>query len=296
MKPALPRTAYFLTGLCLLALLYAGIARAAPVFPELTGRVVDTVGLLSATIEQQLASQLEQHEQETSNQVVVVTLASLQGYAIDDYGYRLGRHWGIGQAEHNNGVLLIVAASERKVRIEVGYGLEGTLTDAKSHDIIQHVILPRFRNDRHEDGIVAGTEAIIGTLQGTYEPPEKTSPEISGLFYPLIIFLIGAGEFVSARFGSRLVSAGVLGAVAVAFGWLVLGSLKIGLIMGFFVAIFHFFIGGGGGPTSSHGDRSYRSSRHGGFGSGGFGGGGFGGGGFGGGGGSFGGGGASGSW
>lgn len=294
MKPALLRTAYLPIGLCLIALLYTGVARTAPEFPELTGRVVDSADLLTAEIEQQLAEQLKQHEQETSNQVVVVSIASLQGYAIDDYGYQLGRHWGIGQADRNNGVLLIVAATERKVRIEVGYGLEGTLTDALSHDIIQQVILPQFRNNRYEDGIVRGAAAIVGTLQGTYEPIKKTSSEISGLFFTLIIALISAGEFVAARFSSRMISAGVLGAMAVAFGWLVLGSLKIGLIMGLFVAVFHFFIGGGGGPTSSHGDRSYRNG--GGYGSGGFGGGGFGGGGFGGGGGSFGGGGASGGW
>jgi uncharacterized protein len=286
MKPLLLRTAYFPVGLCLLALLYTGIARAAPEFPELTGRVVDTANLLPAEIEQQLVAQLKQHEQESSNQVVVVTLASLQGYAIDDYGYQLGRHWGIGQADRNNGVLLLVAASERKVRIEVGYGLEGTLTDARSHDIIQQVILPQFRNNQYADGIVLGTEAIIATLQGTYEPVNKTASKIPGLFYGLTIILIGVGEFVAASLGSRIISAGVLGSIAVVFGWLVLGSLKIGLAMGFFVAIFHFFIGGGGGPTSSHGDRYYRSGSSGGFGGGGFGGGG----------GSFGGGGASGGW
>ncbi|HUT41915.1 MAG TPA: TPM domain-containing protein [Gammaproteobacteria bacterium] len=287
------RTAPFPIGLCLLALLFTGIARAAPDFPQLTGRVVDNANLLSPSIEQQLAGQLKQHEQDTGNQVVVVTITSLQGYAIDDYGYQLGRHWGIGQADRNNGALLIVAADDREVRIEVGYGLEGTLTDARSHDIIQQVILPQFRNNRYEDGIVRGTEAILGTLQGTYEPPEKTTPDISGLFYSLVIILISAGEFVAARFGSRMISAGVLGAITVLVGWQVLGSLKIGLLLGFFVVIFHFFIGGGGGPTGSHGKRYYRRGSSSGFGSGGFS---SGGGSFGGGGGSFGGGGASGRW
>lgn len=292
MNPSLLRLAHFSIGCCLLALLCTDSAWAAPGFPELTGRVVDTANLLPAGIEQQLTQQLEQHEQETSNQVVVVTLPSLQGYAIDDYGNQLGRHWGIGQADRNNGVLLIVAANERKVRIEVGYGLEGTLTDARSHQIIQQVMLPEFRNNHYENGIVLGTEAIMGTLQGTYEPQSNNLLDIPKYFLGLVIFLISIGEFVAAKFSSRIISTGVLASVAVLFGWLVLGSLKIGLAIAFFVAVFHFFIGGGGGPTSSHG-RGYSNSGH----SGGFGGGGFsGGGGFGGGGGSFGGGGASGGW
>jgi len=286
MNTFLLRTAHLATGLCLLALLFTGSLRAAPGFPELTGRVIDTAGLLTADVKQQLVQQLEQHEQETSNQVVVVTLSSLQGEPIEDYGYQLGRHWGIGQAEHNNGVLLIVAANDRKVRIEVGYGLEGTLTDARSHAIIQQVILPQFRDKHFGEGILRGTQAIIGTLQGTYEPPKGSASKRPEHFLGLVILLISAGEFVAAKLGSRMVSAGVLGGIAVLFGWLVLGSLKIGLVLGFFVAVFHFFIGGGGGPASQHGGRHYGSGSSGGFGGGGFGGGG----------GSFGGGGASGSW
>ena len=292
MNRFLLHAAYFSIRCCLLVLLYTGGAWAAPEFPELTGRVVDSAGLLPADVEQQLTQQLEQHEQETSNQVVVVTLPSLQGYSIDDYGNLLGRHWGIGQAELNNGVLLIVAAKDRKVRIEVGYGLEGTLTDARSHHIIQQVILPQFRNNQYSEGIVRGTEAILGTLQGTYEPQKSTSSNNPNYFFGLFLLLISVGEFIAATFSSRMISSGVLAGIAFLFGWLVMGSLKIGLVMGFFVALFHFFIGGGGGPTSSHG-RGYSGSRS----SGGFGGGGFsGGGGFGGGGGSFGGGGASGGW
>jgi len=275
--------------LLLLLLLCTGVTRAAPDFPALTGRVVDDAGLLSENIQQQLQQQLAQHEQETSNQVVVVTLSSLQGYAIDDYGYQLGRHWGIGQADRNNGVLLIVAPSEREVRIEVGYGLEGTLTDAGSHAIIEDIILPRFHDDDYEAGILQGVKAILGTLEGSYEPVARKTPVDPNILFMLFVVLISIGESVASFFGSRAVSAGVLGGIAGLLGWLLLGSLAIGLAMAFFVAIFHFFIGGGGGPTSSQGRGNYR---HGGFGSSG----GFGGGGFGGGGGSFGGGGASGRW
>jgi uncharacterized protein len=275
--------------LLLLLLLCTGHTLAAVEFPALTGRVVDAASLLPEDTRQQLEQQLAQHEQETSNQLVVVTLPSLQGYAIDDYGYQLGRHWGIGQGERDNGVLLIVAPNERKVRIEVGYGLEGDLTDAGSHAIIEDVILPQFRDNHYETGILQGVNAILGTLQGTYEAVDRKPSVDPNILFMLFVVLISIGESFASFFGSRTVSAGVLGGIAGLLGWLLLGSLAIGLAMAFFVAIFHFFIGGGGGPTSSHGRGNYRS---GGFGhSGGFGGGGFGGGG-----GSFGGGGASGSW
>ncbi len=273
----------------LLALLCAGVAWAAPDFPALTGRVVDSAGLLPENVQQQLQQQLAQHEDETSNQVVVVTLPSLQGYAIDDYGYQLGRHWGIGQGDRDNGVLLLVAPNEREVRIEVGYGLEGALTDAGSHAIIEDVILPRFRENDYEAGILQGVNAILGSLQGTYEPVARKAAADPNRLFMLFVILISIGEGFASFFGSRVISAGVLGTIAGLLGWLLLGSLAIGLAMAFFVAVFHFFIGGGGGPTSSHG---YGSRRGSGYGSSG----GFGGGGFGGGGGSFGGGGASGRW
>jgi uncharacterized protein len=263
-------------------------ALAAADFPSLTGRVVDAAGLLPEDVQQQLEQQLEQHEQQTSNQVVVVTLPSLQGYAIDDYGYQLGRHWGIGQAERDNGVLLIVAPNEREVRIEVGYGLEGILTDAGSHAIIEDVMLPQFRDNHYEAGILQGVNAILGTLQGSYEPVARKPTIDHNILFMLFIFIISIGERFASLFSSRLVSAGVLGGIAGVIGWLLLGSLAIGLAMAFFVALFHFFTAGGGGSGSG---RGYGNSRSGGFGSGG----GFGGG-FGGGGGSFGGGGASGRW
>jgi hypothetical protein len=103
-----------------------------PTFPALTGRVVDGAGLLSAAEINELDAKLKAIEDSSSDQVVVVTVSSLQGYSIEDYGLKLGNHWGVGSKELNNGVLLIVAPNERKVRIEVGRGLEATLTDATS--------------------------------------------------------------------------------------------------------------------------------------------------------------------
>ena len=144
-------------------------ALAAPQFPNLTGRVVDDAELLSTSEHERLTSLLAEHESQTTNQVVVVTLESLQGYVIEDFGYQLGRHWDIGQEGKDNGVLLIVAPTERKVRIEVGYGLEGTLTDAISSNIIEARILPAFKAGNYETGIRRGTEGILAALGGTYK-------------------------------------------------------------------------------------------------------------------------------
>src|SRR6478736_9181186 len=141
-------------------------AFAEPNFPALTGRVVDDAKLLSAADEQALTADLEALEKKSSDQVVVVTIPSLQGYAIEDYGYQLGRHWGIGTKQLNNGVLLIVAPNERKVRIEVGRGLEPTLTDALSKIIIETSILPRFRSGDFAGGIKYGAQDIEKVLTG----------------------------------------------------------------------------------------------------------------------------------
>ncbi len=131
-------------------------AAAEPAFPELTGRVVDDAGLLSYPDKVAITADLKALEDKSSDQLVVVTLPSLQGYTIEDFGYQLGRHWGIGTAKLDNGVILIVAPNERKVRIEVGSGLEGTLTDALSKIIIENSILPRFREGDFAGGIKNG--------------------------------------------------------------------------------------------------------------------------------------------
>lgn len=156
-------------------LVLASPARAEPDFPALTGRVVDEAEILSDEVEQVLTDLLEAHELETSNQVVVVTLSSLQGYSIEDYGVQLGRHWGIGQADKDNGVLLIVAPNDREVRIEVGYGLEGTLTDATAKLIIEREIIPQFKAGDLEGGVMLGTQAILSAIGGTYTPSQDSA-------------------------------------------------------------------------------------------------------------------------
>jgi uncharacterized protein len=271
--------------------LFVHTAIAAPDFPVLTGRMVDEAGILSPSFESEISAQLAAHEQVTSNQIVVVTLKSLRGYEISDYGVQLGRHWGIGQKGKNNGALLIIAPNEKKLRIEVGYGLEGVLTDALTRDIIERAIKPSLRQQNYEQGIRAGVGAMLAALSG--EPaalPPPVTAVGSGFNWDYLYFLFflaplfaGLGRSRSGKQaspGSRLGKATLFGAVAGTIVWfmahLVLLALVIGIVV-FVLALLargqlgnggHFGGGWGGGDS----------------------------GGFSGGGGSFGGGGASGDW
>ncbi len=193
----------------LLLILLAPLAHAAdPKFPPLSGRVIDQAGILSPAAESKLSDLLEQHERKTSNQVVVVTLPSLQGYDIADYGVRLGRAWQLGQRDRDNGAILIVAPRERLVRIEVGYGLEGDLPDARASAIIQQEIIPRFRAGDMEAGVVQGTIAILGTIEGTYtaRPASPGAPVVDRSMIPIlmiIVFFVVMALFNGYRGGGR---------------------------------------------------------------------------------------------
>lgn len=145
-------------------------AAGAQQFPALTGRVVDMADILSPAQEISLDAKLTQLEKQSQRQLVVVTIADLQGYDIADYGFRLGDHWGIGNKERDDGALFIVAPNERKLRIEVGYGLEGILTDALSGRIIRNIIVPRFKQGDYPGGIAAGTDELVRILM---LPPEE---------------------------------------------------------------------------------------------------------------------------
>ncbi len=148
-------------------------AWAAPKFPALTGRVVDNANILSSQTKASLDGKLAALEQKTSRQLVVVTIPSLGGYEISDYGYQLGRAWGIGQKSLNNGILFIVAPNEHKTRIEVGYGLEPIVTDALSSVIIQSRVLPSFRKGDFNAGVEAGADALIEQLSLETSEAEK---------------------------------------------------------------------------------------------------------------------------
>ncbi len=195
---------------CLLGMATQALRAAEPAFPELTGRIVDQANLLSAADEELLRADLEALEKKSTDQLVIVTLPSLQGYPIEDFGYRLGRHWGIGQKGKDNGVLLIVAPTERKVRIEVGRGLEPILTDSLSGIIIHQGILPRFKANDYPGGIKAGVRDIIAVLTGDAEgvrernqvrPDQKNDPITIFIFFVwlVIVLIVMFAVFASAR-------------------------------------------------------------------------------------------------
>ncbi|TXR49217.1 YgcG family protein [Phyllobacterium endophyticum] len=153
-----------LMAVALLALLSVGASAAE--LPALTGRVVDGANVIDAATRDQITRKLEAFEAKSSDQVVVVTVPSLEGEEIEPYSNRLYRTWAIGQKQENNGVLLVVAPNDRKVRIEVGYGLEGTLTDLLSKLIIENFIIPDFRNGDFSGGIDKGVDGILAVLSG----------------------------------------------------------------------------------------------------------------------------------
>lgn len=228
-----------------------------PAFPALTGPVVDQAHMLPASVVNSLSQKLEAYADNNGTQLVVVTVPTLNGYPIENYGYQLGRHWGIGQKSKNNGALLIVDAGEKQVRIEVGYGLEGTLTDARSFQIIHNIIVPRFKQGDFAGGIVAGTGAILtvlGDQQHALQRQKIHERSGTGLLMLVIVLFVVLPLFAALAGRGGAGRGGLL-------AWLALGLLNSGMGRGGF--------GGGGG-------------------------GGFGG--FSGGGGSFGGGGASGGW
>jgi uncharacterized protein len=163
--------------LMLLVLALSGNVAFAQTFPELTGRVVDEANLLDPAQEAALTAKLEGLETRTKRQFVVATLNSLQGYDIADYGYQLGRHWAIGQdgkgeSEKDNGAILIIAPNERKLRIEVGYGLEPVLTDGFSSSVIRNDITPFFKAGDFVGGINVGVDKIITQIE---LPPEEAA-------------------------------------------------------------------------------------------------------------------------
>lgn len=139
--------------------------------PALTGRVVDEADLLQPEAEQELTARLGVLEAATTDQLVVVTLPSLGGHEIAAVGLALGNGWGIGQERKNNGVLLIVAPSERKVRIEVGCGLEGLLSDERAAEIVEQILVPQFRTGQFELGIQMGVDAIVAVLRSDGKRP-----------------------------------------------------------------------------------------------------------------------------
>ncbi len=141
----------------------------AQTFPKFTGFVVDAANILPPNVEAELTQKLDALQRDTKRQLVVATVPSLEGYPIEEYGYKLGRAWGVGLKDVNNGAILLVAPNDRKVRIEVGNGLEPFLTDAYSSVVINNDVLPYFKEGDMAAGVVAGTDALIAQLRASPE-------------------------------------------------------------------------------------------------------------------------------
>jgi uncharacterized protein len=193
----------------LLAALWAGAALAAANFPPLTGRVVDQAKILSAVTIADLERKLADLEQKSGIQLVVATVPSLGGEEIEPYANELFRAWKLGEAKKNNGVLLLIAPNQRRVRIEVGYGLEGTLTDAVSSIIISNAIAPRFRAGDFNGGVTRGVDDIITALttdaaEWKPKPTDMRAEHEASLLDTLAPFLIFLFiMFVISRIGRR---------------------------------------------------------------------------------------------
>ena len=159
----------------LLLVLFLPVAALAAELPALTGRVVDNAGIIDAGSEAALTQKLADFETKSSDQIVVATIPDLGGEAIEPYANRLFRAWRLGQAGEDNGILLLVAKDDRKMRIEVGYGLEGTLTDLHSRLIIENTMVPAFRAGDFAGGISGAVDDIILVLEGK-EPNSRRAP------------------------------------------------------------------------------------------------------------------------
>src|SRR2546422_5764327 len=171
--------------------------------PPLTGRIVDNAHLLPADRTASLSAELATHEARTGNQVAVLTLPSLEGEPLEEFSHRVATAWKLGRKGTDNGVLILVVPNDRKVRIEVGYGLEGALTDLKSSRIIREEIVPRFRNGNFPGGIAAGVKAVLGTIEGTYTPsarntvPASKNPESAlGIMFLAVVVGILTAAFI----------------------------------------------------------------------------------------------------
>jgi len=145
--------------------------------PYLSGRVVDNAEILNAETKRNLTARLKAHEQETSNQIAVLTVRSLEGESVESYAEQVFNTWKLGRKGKDNGVLVLVAPSERRMRIEVGYGLEGTLTDVAASRIVRNVMTPRFKEGHFDAGIEQGVAAVIGQLTGAAEAPADAPAE-----------------------------------------------------------------------------------------------------------------------
>jgi uncharacterized protein len=266
--------------------------------PPLTGRVVDQTGTLSSSDVASLTARLKDLESRKGSQIAVLIVPTTQPETIEQFSIRVADAWKIGRQKVDDGAILVVAKNDRRLRIEVGYGLEGSLTDATTHRIIDEDITPKFRSGDFAGGINAGVDHMIRIVDGeqlpAVEPPHWQSPGLARYVDPfnpfvIVVVLAIAGLLRSAL--GRLVGSTVIGAMFAGLGWLFIGGFAASAVIGaagflaaFFLDMFQPAYGPGGGwssGSSSGGGWSSSGSSDGGFSGGG---------------GGFGGGGASGSW
>ncbi len=277
-----------------LLMLFLLLLQAAPAtardIPSLTARVNDYAAMLSPATRQQLESVLTSLEKEESTQLAVLTIDSLQGENLEEFSLKVVEKWRLGQKGLDNGVLLLIAKNDRKLRIEVGYGLEGVLTDLTSGRIIRDIITPQFKNGNFDQGVIDGVSAMIAAVRGEFSAQtaisagKQSADDLSGfvVFLLFILFnigrILGRNKMVAASLTA--VIAPVIGSLFLGFQWLLfLALIPAGFLAGFLASLFLAHIGSSGG---------FRGYSSGGFSRGG--------GGFSGGGGGFGGGGSSGGW
>ncbi len=270
-------------------LLFAGLAGAQDLqpVPKISARVTDQTATLTKDQRGQLEAKLAAFERQKGSQIAVLIVPSVKPESVTEYALRVVEAWKLGRKGIDDGVLLLVAKEDRKLRIEVGYGLEGALNDATAKRIISETISPRFKQGDFYGGIDAGLEAIIKVVGGEPLPaPKQTSQASNGddLFETLLplgfILVFVVGGILRAIFG-RFLGAGIIGGAMGVIGFFLLSSLLFSVVIGVVAFIVSLFAGMGGGIGGGGGSWSSGSS---------------GGGGFSGGGGSFGGGGASGGW
>ena len=268
----------------LISLCLPQLTQAQQAVPTLSARVIDQTGTLSSSEVASLDQVLSAFEKKKGSQLAVLIVKTTAPESIEQYGIRVADQWKLGRKKIDDGAILIIAKADRTLRIEVGYGLEGVLTDATSKRIIDDIIVPRFKQQDFYGGVVAGVQAIIAVVDGEPLPLPAKNDQFAedDVFQLLPVVFIAAlilGGIMRAILG-RMKGALVTGGFIAVMAWFVLGAISLALVAGFvafIIALSGFGIGGGGFGSGSGGGRG-------------------GGGGFRGGGGGFGGGGSSGRW
>ena len=294
------RWALAFTGLCLAALLAHGDVAV----PPLTGRVVDLTGTLSGGAVNRIESELAALEKTKGSQIAVLIVPTTQPEEIEQYGIRVAEQWKLGRKKVDDGAILLIAKDDHKLRIEVGYGLEGALTDVTAQRIIDEAVTPHFKLGDFDGGVEAGVERMISVVNGEPLPePDRRWEHHVGAWENVLPFALVAVVVVSGLLRSifgRLFGSVATGGLAGGIVWLISHALALGLGVGFLAFLFALLLGATRGWSAGlggwGGGLGAGLGGLGGFGGGGRGGGFGGGGGFRGGGGGFGGGGASGSW